>query len=84
MKLKTSFLLICTLMLSAPLVQAQVTIGGDLLAPGGYTTDKDGNLVSTGQASVSGQSSVSNDVAKNIFASLCASPFMKKYAAVCQ
>ena len=89
MKMKTCLLLIGTLMLSAPLAQAKVTIGGEELAPGGYTTDKDGNLVSTGQGSSNGQngngqSSATNDIAKNIYASICASPFMKKYAAICQ
>ncbi|MGP3070581.1 hypothetical protein [Serratia nevei] len=90
MKMKICLLLIGSLMLSAPLAQAKVTIGGEEMTPGGYTMDKDGNLIPVGQGSINGQqngngqSSATNNITKDIFSSLCASPFMKKYAAVCQ
>lgn len=59
---------------------SSVDVGIDIGANGGHAVGVivDGNRVNGQQAGVP-----DSQVSKDIFASICASPFVKKYAAIC-
>ncbi|EPN2807078.1 hypothetical protein ACTWOG_004826 [Serratia marcescens] len=65
---------------------AGIVIGGDISGttvvigkPGQNATG-----VSVGDASKENGTASTDSIAQDIYASICASPFMKKYAAICQ
>ncbi|CAI1131901.1 hypothetical protein [Serratia proteamaculans] len=63
--------------------------GGISVAIGGNATDggNGGNGVGTvvgGNGSVQQDNGAADQLQKDIYASMCASPFMKKYASICQ
>ena len=88
-------LLGCTLLMCSQLAQAKLVIDGGLngnigsgngasvdVSINGSTNGNNGTGVNVGGSQKPDSSA--NKKKKDIYASICASPFMKKYASICQ
>ncbi|BEM60682.1 hypothetical protein SME22J_45430 [Serratia marcescens] len=72
-------LLGCTLLMCSQLAQAGLVIEGGI---NGSTNGNNGTGVNVGGSQK--PNSTASQLQKDIYASICASPFMKKYAAICR
>jgi len=88
-------LLGCALLMCSPLAQAGLVIEGGIngntgsggntsvdVSINGSTSGNNGTGVNIGGAQK--PASTASQLQKDIYASICASPFMKKYASICQ
>lgn len=88
-------LLGCALLMCSPLAQAGLVIEGGIngntgsggntsvdVSINGSTSGSNGTGVNIGDAQK--PASTASQRQKDIYASICASPFMKKYASICQ
>lgn len=84
----------CSLFLLSGLAQAGITIGGQTLPPGGYTTDESGKLIKTNEVDKNGNGvgiNINNtgnaqqkDAQAQANAKLCANAFMRKVLPQCR
>ena len=92
---KNLMLLGCALLMSTQLAYAGLVIEGGINGNGGGTTSVDIGVGGNGSNGNNGEAGVTikidgdvggsaSQLQKDIYASICASPFMKKYAAICQ
>ncbi|MEL7884124.1 hypothetical protein [Serratia marcescens] len=75
-------LLGCALLMCSPLAQAGLVIEGCINGNTGSTSGSNGTGVNIGDAQK--PASTASQRQNDIYASICASPFMKKYASICQ